>query len=78
MMASSSNRLIAETSPGSRPRHAIEDRAYEARRPGHRPFVLNWFRAKRQLSSGVVEGFKAKAELAVRPTLTSSPTSKTP
>jgi hypothetical protein len=66
MMASSSNRLIAEMSPGSRPRHAIEDRAYEAHRPGHRPLVLNWFRAKGQLSSGVVEGVNAKARLVAR------------
>jgi Transposase len=66
MMASSSNRLSAEMSPGSRPRHASEDRAYEARRRGHRPLVLNWLRAKGQLSSGVVEGFNAKAKLATR------------
>ena len=48
---------------------AIEDRADEARRPhvwGHRPLILNWFRAKGQLSSGVVEGFNAKAKLTTR------------
>lgn len=33
---------------------------------GHRPLILNWFRAKGQLSSGVVEGFNAKAKLTVR------------
>ena len=31
---------------------------------GHRPLILNWFRAKGQLSSGVVEGFNAKARKA--------------
>ena len=38
---------------------AIEDRADEARRPhvaGPSTAILNWFRAKGQLSSGVVEG----------------------
>lgn len=29
----------------------------------HRPLLLNWFRAKGQLSSGVVEGFNGKAKL---------------
>jgi transposase len=33
---------------------------------GHRPLILNWFRAKGQLSSGVVEGFNAKAKLTTR------------
>ena len=33
---------------------------------GHRPPILNWFRAKGQLSSGVVEGFNAKAKLTTR------------
>ncbi len=32
----------------------------------HRPLLMNWFRAKGQLSSGVVEGFNAKAKLTVR------------
>jgi transposase len=32
----------------------------------HRPLLLNWFRAKGQLSSGVVEGFNAKAKLTSR------------
>jgi transposase len=48
---------------------AIADRADEARRQhvaGHRPLILNWFRAKGQLSSGVVEGFNAKAKLTTR------------
>jgi len=29
----------------------------------HRALLLNWFRAKGQLSSGVVEGFNAKVKL---------------
>jgi transposase len=33
---------------------------------GHRDLLLNWFRAKGQLSSGVVEGFNAKAKLTTR------------
>jgi transposase len=33
---------------------------------GHRELLLNWFRAKGQLSSGVVEGFNAKAKLTSR------------
>jgi transposase len=37
-----------------------------ARMRGHRPLILNWFRAKGQLSSGVVEGFNAKAKLTTR------------
>ena len=32
----------------------------------HRPLLLNWFRAKGQLSSGVVEGFNTKAKLTYR------------
>jgi transposase len=32
----------------------------------HEALVLNYFRAKRQLSSGVVEGFNTKAKLASR------------
>ena len=32
----------------------------------HRPLILNWFAAKGQLSSGVVEGFNAKAKLTTR------------
>ncbi len=32
----------------------------------HRPLLLNWFRAKGQLSSGVVEGFNTKAKLTSR------------
>ena len=30
---------------------------------GHRELLLNWFRAKGALSSGVVEGFNGKAKL---------------
>ena len=33
---------------------------------GHRPLILNGFRAKGQHSSGVVEGFNAKAKLTTR------------
>lgn len=32
----------------------------------HRPLLLNWFRAKGQLSSGVVEGLNGKAKLTSR------------
>ena len=32
----------------------------------HRELLLNWFRAKGQLSSGVVEGFNNKAKLTTR------------
>lgn len=32
----------------------------------HRPLLLNWFRAKGALSSGVVEGFNTKAKLTLR------------
>ena len=33
---------------------------------GHRTLLLNWFRAKGQISSGVVEGFNNKAKLTSR------------
>lgn len=33
---------------------------------GHRALLLNWFRAKGQISSGVVEGFNNKAKLTSR------------
>ena len=33
---------------------------------GHRELLLNWFRAKGQLSSGVVEGFNTKVKLTSR------------
>lgn len=32
----------------------------------HRPLLLNWFRAKKEFSSGVVEGLNNKAKLATR------------
>ncbi|MDT8405337.1 transposase, partial [Sulfuriflexus sp.] len=32
----------------------------------HRTLLLNWFRAKGQMSSGVVEGFNTKAKLTIR------------
>jgi transposase len=51
------------------PRDALENRTDEAGRPyaaGSSGHLLNWFRAKRQLSSGVVEGFNTKAKLTTR------------
>jgi len=33
---------------------------------GHRELLLNWFRAKGQLSSGSVEGLNTKAKLTMR------------
>ena len=32
----------------------------------HRELLLNWFRAKKQISNGVVEGFNNKAKLTTR------------
>ncbi len=32
----------------------------------HRPLLLNWFQAKKQFSSGIVEGFNNKAKLTTR------------
>lgn len=32
----------------------------------HQPLLLNWFRAKKQFSSGIVEGFNTKAKLTTR------------
>ncbi len=32
----------------------------------HHPLLLNWFRAKKQFSSGIVEGFNTKAKLTTR------------
>ncbi|MFV0276901.1 MAG: transposase, partial [Parahaliea sp.] len=32
----------------------------------HRPLLLNWFRAKGQFSSGIVEGFNNKATQTTR------------
>lgn len=32
----------------------------------HRALLLNWFRAKKQFSSGAVEGFNNKAKLTMR------------
>jgi len=32
----------------------------------HRPLILNWFKARSQLSAGVVEGFNAKVKLTTR------------
>jgi transposase len=32
----------------------------------HRPLILNWFRARGQISAGIVEGLNAKAKLTTR------------
>jgi len=32
----------------------------------HRPLLLNWFKAKGQYSSGIVDGFNNKAKLTTR------------
>jgi transposase len=32
----------------------------------HRPLILNWFKAKGQISNGVVEGLNNKAKLTMR------------
>jgi transposase len=32
----------------------------------HRPLLLNWFRAKKAISAGAVEGFNNKAKLTLR------------
>jgi len=32
----------------------------------HRTLLLNWFKAKGQFSSGIVEGFNTKAKLTTR------------
>lgn len=32
----------------------------------HRPLILNWFRARREISAGIVEGFNNKAKLTSR------------
>ena len=32
----------------------------------HRPRRLNWFRANKQFSSGIVEGFNTRAKLTTR------------
>jgi len=32
----------------------------------HQELILNWFRAKKQFSSGIVEGFNCKAKLTIR------------
>ena len=33
---------------------------------GHRELILNYFRAKKEFSSGIVEGFNNKAKLTIR------------
>ncbi|MCU7879445.1 MAG: transposase [Candidatus Thiodiazotropha sp. (ex Lucinoma aequizonata)] len=32
----------------------------------HRPLLLNWFRAKKKFSTGIVEGFNTKAKVTTR------------
>ena len=32
----------------------------------HRELLLNWFRAKKQISGGIVEGFNNKAKVTTR------------
>ncbi|OED50531.1 hypothetical protein ACH42_00970 [Endozoicomonas sp. (ex Bugula neritina AB1)] len=32
----------------------------------HKPLILNWFRAKKAYSSGIVEGLKTKIKLTTR------------
>jgi len=46
------------------PHHSMKKAARMLRR--HRPLLLNWFRAKKQFSSGIVEGFNTKAKLTTR------------
>src|SRR5687767_2787154 len=49
--------------------HAIPARtrrSFAAMLRRHRGFLLNWFRAKGQISAGVVEGFNNKAKLTTR------------
>jgi hypothetical protein len=50
------NQRYAAVSPPLQPR----------RSRGHRPLLLDWFRAKGHLSSGVVERYNAKAKLTTR------------
>ena len=33
---------------------------------GHKGLIVNWFRAKKEFSSGIVEGLNAKAKLTTR------------
>ena len=48
-------------------RSRIEPRQKAARMlRGHRELILNWFRAKKAFSSGVVEGLNAKAKVTTR------------
>ena len=32
----------------------------------HQPLILNWFKTKKRLSNGIVEGFNNKAKLTIR------------
>ena len=39
----------------------------------HRPLILNYFHAKKQFSSGIVEGLNNKAKLTMRKSYGSEP-----
>src|SRR5689334_25384107 len=47
------------------PGHAVPHRAHEKLRQ-HRELILNYFRAQKLLSSGVVEGLNNKAKVTMR------------
>jgi hypothetical protein len=51
--------------------HALANRAHENGRPDrmlrrHRPLLMNYFKARKQFSSGVVEGLNNKAKVTMR------------
>ena len=49
--------------------HAFPHRAYEENRPQlarSPPLLLNYFKAKKQFSSGVIEGLNNKAKVTMR------------
>jgi transposase len=51
------------------PNHAIPNRALKKIARSlrqHRPLILNYFRAQKTLSSGVVEGLNNKAKITMR------------
>jgi len=49
------------------PNHAFPHRAHEEDRPlAHRELILNYFRAQKLISSGVVEGLNNKAKVTMR------------
>jgi Transposase len=47
--------------------HALAHRTDEETLLGHRELILNYFRAKKQFSSGVIEGLNNKAKLCASP-----------